>query len=141
MAKKSNLVLTISRLAFLAVIILITTVSVREYWLEFLNLNPNTSEAALIAQQNEAKDLSLYLTNDAYYPTIVYYSDLNQEISVIKPYQFAPICEFAEQPFRFLTEQGFLQKTTGYQKIAQQGEYILVEYDQHECGPKEWIEN
>ncbi len=121
---------------FVTAIIVISASSIKAYWPEFVHLNAAQSDAATISKQIADKSRLLYLTNDAFYPTVVYYADMEKKVLVINELEFELICRSSTEPFLFMTSQSFLDKVVGWEPKAQVGDLIVVEFTPLLCGSK-----
>jgi 4-amino-4-deoxy-L-arabinose transferase-like glycosyltransferase len=138
---QNKLIMLSGSAVFTLVVTAIAANSLHSYWTEFINLPPAQTEVAIISSRITDKNKPLFLTDGAFYPTQVYYSDMNEKVSVVNEQEFSQICTLRLEPFQFITTQSFLDKTTGWVKKEQVGDLILVEYSNHRCGPKEWPTN
>jgi 4-amino-4-deoxy-L-arabinose transferase-like glycosyltransferase len=123
----------VGHLLFLSMVLVITLTSLRAYWKEFINLPPAISEPAQLSQEISNKNLPLFLTNDAFAPTVVFYADLRKKVKVVREDEFEEVCRAGVGPFLFIGTQSLLDQTTGWTKLNQRGDLILLEYDRQRC--------
>jgi 4-amino-4-deoxy-L-arabinose transferase-like glycosyltransferase len=119
---------------FIIAIVIISASSIKAYWPEFVHLNAVQSDAATISKQISNKSEVLYLTNDAFYPTVVYYADMEKKVVVINEREFEGICRSSQEPFLFMTSQSFLDKVVGWTEKNRVEDLVVVEFTPLMCG-------
>ncbi len=125
------------QLAFLIFIIAIAIISIRDYKQEFLFKQEGISEPEKISSLITDKSLKLYVTTDAYFPSMVYYANMNLPVGFLFENNFLNECRIHERQFQIIAEKdNWLNRILEERNIiAKTEDYLLIKfYKDQDCG-------
>jgi 4-amino-4-deoxy-L-arabinose transferase-like glycosyltransferase len=121
--------LKILRILTFVAILTISIWSIKEYWKDTIDLPKTVSHEARLAMEASKSELPLYLQDNSYLPTVVYYA--NKNVEVVSWVKVQDINEI-EKPFQIIVREYILGGTDNYKEIARSGDTLLIEYVEEE---------
>ncbi len=129
----------VAKLAVTGVVVALTITSLRDYWSEFLSITPPPQDFEKITWHLEKKSLPLYVTSDAYFPSIVYYATLDHaEVRYLSDSDDIALCTQAikdNQPIQAIARFGdWIMDRSGEKFVtAREGDLVLIEIPSEKC--------
>lgn len=99
--------------------------SIREYWDSVIDLPKTVSHEARLGIKAQESELPLYLRDNTYAPTVIFYADKNvKTVNWVTREQI----EELPKPFQMIVREFVLGEVGGYEEIAKSGDTLLVEF-------------
>ena len=118
---KSRKIQVLMLMVFLA----ISSWSIKEYWSNVIDLPTTVSHEARLAVEASKSELPLYLRDNTYAPTVVFYA--NKKVKVVNWVMGREIDKLSK-PFQIIAREYVLEGAEDYKEVARSGDTLLAEF-------------
>ena len=102
---------------------LICLKSIKDYWLDTFEIPKTVSNEAVLATGAKEINLPLYLQDDTYFPTVVFYAD--KKVNILRDYNENTLGKI-ERPFQLISKKYLIESLENYEIIETLGDEVLV---------------